>query len=152
MPKLDPEIKDLLKSIYYSSTGSAGSFSSSLPLYRVAKKQNDKVTHAQVKLFLQSNKSYVTHKRALRKFPRKRMLVFFPGEIFAADLIFFSGKSSPSNLHKTSAINVIDCFTKLAFSRALHSKKSSEVLENFQSILSEAKVIPKYLFVDDGSG
>ena len=152
MSKLDPEIKDLLKGIYYSPTGSAGSFSSLVPLYRVAKKTNDRVTYAQVKLFLQNNKSYVTHKKALRKFPRKIFQVFFPGEIFAADLIFFSGKASPSNQLKVSAINVIDCFTKRAFSRALHSKKSIEVLENFKSILTEAKVVPKYLFVDDGSG
>jgi len=151
MTELNSEVKKLLNSIYFNADGQAGSFSALAPLYSIAKSraksQNLKVTRAQVKLFLQGIKSYVDHKKVRRKFFRRKLLSVAPAEIFAGDLIFFSG-----NLHKKSALNIIDVFSKKAFSRSLRSKKSAEVLQKFKEILEEAKIAPKRLFLDQGSG
>ena len=147
MTELTVEVKKLLNSIYFNPNGLPGSFSSLRPLYSIAKSRNSKVTRAQVKLFLQGVKSYIDHKKVRRKFFRRKLLSLAPAEIFARDLIFFSG-----NLQAKSALNIIDIFSKKAFSRSLRSKKSSEVLEKFKEILEEAKIAPKRLFLDQGSG
>ena len=47
-------------------------------------------------------------------------------------------------------LNVIDCFTKFAWSIPLKDKKGLTVLEAFKKIVNESKMIPKHLWVDEG--
>ena len=47
-------------------------------------------------------------------------------------------------------LNVIDCFTKFAWSIPLKDKKALTVLEAFKKIVNESKMIPKHLWVDEG--
>ena len=42
-------------------------------------------------------------------------------------------------------LNVIDCFTKFAWSIPLKDKKGVTVLEAFKKIVDESKMIPKHL-------
>ena len=73
-------------------------------------------------------------------------MVLYPNHIWACDTIQFA----KDNHHKTYALHVIDCFSHLSKARALKDKSAREVLAKFKEILSELKVQPKFLFIDEG--
>ena len=135
------ELKQLLSRIYYDQSGSEGSFSALIPLYRVAKRLDGRITIKIVSEFLRGVKSYVSHKKSVNRFKRRSFLCLYPGEIFCLDLIFFG---------KKAILNCVDGFSKKGYSRELINKTAAETLSKFKEILDQSHVIPKFLFVDDG--
>ena len=62
------EFRALLDSIYLSTTGRAGAFSSAERLFQEAKVENSKVTRSVVNKYLRTVKSYSQHARVVRNF------------------------------------------------------------------------------------
>ena len=143
--------KDILDSIYFNQSGGAAAFSTLRPLYEAANHKDHSITVKVVKQYLMTVQPYLSHKRILRVFPRRSMsVVFYPGEYFAADLVFYLQDKSPENRNFSYCLNVVDVFSKYGYSRGLPSKHSSVVLSAFKSILDEAKTVPSFLFLDSG--
>ena len=77
---------------------------------------------------------------------------FFLFQVVCADLIFYLNDKSPQNESKSVCLNLIDTFSLKGFSRAIYDKSAKNVLSAFKSILQEAQMCPRFLFLDDGSG
>ena len=84
-----------------------------------------------------------------RKFPRRRVIVNGPNDIWGADLVEMQEWAN-KNKGFRYMLNVIDCFTKYAWSIPLKDKKGVTVLDAFKKIVKDSKMIPKHLWVDEG--
>lgn len=143
--------KTLLDNIYFDTQGRQGSFSGLNSLYREAKKLDRTISKNIVELYLRGNESYTAHKRVIRKIrPRRSLLVLYPHEIWSCDLIFYINERSVENLGATYCLNVHDVFTHYSYSRHMKSKTAKETLQKFKDVVREAKVLPRYVFVDEG--
>ena len=138
-----------MDSIYYSSSGEEGSFSSLKPLLRAAKLKDRTITTAVVRQYLQTNASYLTHKRAVYKHRRRGILALYPNHVWSCDLAFYA-KDKNANAQRGVILSVLDVFTKMAYSRSALRKTADEILKEFKSIVEEAQSLPKMLFVDIG--
>ena len=149
MKSLSEEQKQILDSIYYSSSGEEGNFSALRPLLRAAKRKDSTITNSIVREYLQSNASYLSHKRAVYKHRRRGILALYPNHVWSCDLAFFS-KDKNANSQRVVILSVLDVFTKKAYSRSALKKTAEEILKEFKSIVEEAQGLPKMLFVDRG--
>ena len=89
------------------------------------------------------------HKPIIKKFPLRRVMVYGPNEIWSADLIDMR-EFSNDNKDYNYLLNVIDIFSKYAWSLPLKTKTALEVTKAFSNILT-TKNHPKKLWVDQGS-
>jgi transposase InsO family protein len=87
------------------------------------------------------------HKRVVRKFPRRQVLVHGVNETWSADLVDMS-KFAKENKGYKWILTVIDVLSKYAWAVPLKNKKAETVLMAFQKVLEEAGTAPKYLWVD----
>ena len=142
--------KDLLERIYFSINGKEGAYSTLKPLYAAAKRCDKTITYKIVREYLQSVTPYLLHKRVVRKFRRRSLLVLSPHAIWSCDLVFYIKDKSVANQQSKFALTIQDCFSHFSYAAPLVSKSAEEVLKNFQKILQLAKVQPKSLFVDQG--
>ena len=76
-------------------------------------------------------------------------MVSGPNEIWSADLIDMR-EFSKDNKRYNYLLNVIDIFSKYAWSIPLKTKTASEVTKAFETILTN-KNLPRKLWVDQGS-
>ena len=93
--------------------------------------------------------AYSRHKDIRNKYPRRRIMVNFAGEIYSADLKDISNLSRYNNGKKFLLI-VVDAFSKMGYVRALNDKTAGSVIKGFNSILRESKKTPVFLYVDMG--
>jgi hypothetical protein len=84
-------------------------------------------------------------RRAVSKFPRRHITTLFPNQYFGADLVDMSNVKS-KNQNITFLLNVVDLFSRYAWSIPLKSKTGREVCEALKSI----GVCPENLWVDEG--
>ena len=75
-------------------------------------------------------------------------MVYGPNEIWSADLIDMK-EFSKDNKNYNYLLNVIDIFSKYAWSIPLKTKTASEVTKAFESILTKSQ--HKKLWIDQGS-
>ena len=88
---IDKDVKKLLESVYYDISGRQGSFGTVRGLYQETKPlMPKKITSEIIKKFLSGQKSYVEHRRVVRKFFRRPMLKLFPHDIWSMDTIFLT--------------------------------------------------------------
>ena len=88
------------------------------------------------------------HKPIVRKFRRRRVMIFNIDDIWSADLHDMS-KISKFNKGYTYLLNVIDLFGRYAHSIPLKTKTSKEVLNAFESLFNIKQ--PNKLWTDQGS-
>ena len=94
-----------LNKIYFSFE--KGGFASAKNLFKAAQENNVKnITISLVKDYLASIPSYNTHKRILRKIPRRRLLTYAPFQLMAADIFFLPSFKS------FAFLVVMDTFTR----------------------------------------
>ena len=141
---------NLLDKIYFNPDGEPGSFSSVIPLYKQAKKQDKTITVNIVKKYLEGNTSYLLHKRTRKKFPRRKIFKILPGDSWAADVIFYTNDKG-SNHNKQFALINTDYFSHRTAARVLQNKTGSEIVKQFRSIVEEFQATPKYLLIDKGT-
>ena len=152
---LSPERIEFFDRIYYDPTGKQGSFSEVRDLLLASKKLDPKVTTAEVKQYLRTNKTYSTHKRILRRFNRRKFLIFWPNELFQADVVYLSslakikkgGKSSPY------AFILMDLFSRKISGQLMRRKTPQEALKAFKLALKDfgVNVKPHLLHLDQGN-
>ena len=86
------------------------------------------------------------HKQARKTFPRREVTTFEPNDIWAADLVDMSNISEDNDNVKF-LLNIIDIYSRYAYSFPLKTKKASEILDAFKTL----KVLPRNLWIDQGS-
>lgn len=93
------------------------------------------------------------HKPVIKKFTKRKIVTLGVDDLWAADLVIMNQYSSENNGFKYM-INVIDTFSKYAFSEPLKTKSGIEVAKSFITIIKKAESVnhkpPKLLHTDKG--
>jgi hypothetical protein len=88
------------------------------------------------------------NKPVKKNFERRSVRALAPDELWSADLVDMSRiKNKNKNKKITFLLNIVDVYSRYAYSFPLKHKTGAEVLKAFESI----KRTPKYLWVDEGS-
>ena len=123
------------------------SFSNPQTLYKVAKKEGKyKISHSQIKKWIQKQESYSRNKRVKRNFQQGRVIVAGIDDQFDADLaslIYYADDNNGDNY----LLVVIDIFSHYAWVQPLKDKTATQIVNAFDKILSEGR-IPKELHTD----
>ena len=149
MTSISEKHKNLLDDIYYSPTGSFGSYSSYRPLYLAARKKDKSISLKIVKAYLLGNDSYLTHRRVLRKFERRSLLQIAPHDTWCLDYVVYLNDKNSNNNH-VYCLNCHDTFSHKSWARSGSTKSAEQTLSLFKQILVEAGTAPKHLFTDQG--
>ena len=135
-----------LKDIYLDPSHPA-SFSNPQTLYKVAKKEGKyKISHSQIKKWIQKQESYSRNKSVKRKFQRGRVIVAGIDDQFDADLASLVYYSDDNDGYKYLLV-VIDIFSHYAWVQPLKDKTAQHIVNAFDKILSGGR-IPKRLRTD----
>ena len=145
------EHKDLLDDIFFNQNGGRGAFGTVRGLYLESHSKDKTISYRIVKEYLKSVEPYLLHKKALRKFKRRKMLNLYVGQTWAIDLVFYIYDKSVQTKQQGYCVNVLDCFAKYGFSRPIATKTSANCLNAFKSIIAEAGMQPHALFADRGT-
>ena len=89
------------------------------------------------------------HKPVRHKFTRRNVLINEIDDVWSCDLVEMQ-EWSKENKGYRYMLNVIDVFSKYAWSIPLKDKKATTVLGAFEKIVSESKRQPKHIWVDEG--
>ena len=99
--------------------------------------------------YLRRNKAHSLFKRRRQKFPRRKIITRYPGNIVQSDLIDmqkFSGRNSGYHF----ILVVIDCFSKKLWARPLKTKRGQETAQALRSILESMKFSVQTMIFDEG--
>ena len=86
------------------------------------------------------------HKPARKNFSRREVTTTAPNDIWSIDLVDMSNISEDNDNVKF-LLNIIDVYSRYAYSFPLKSKKASEILNVFKSL----KILPKHIWSDEGN-
>ena len=146
MTQLTKDKSDYLQEIYFNPSHSA-SFESPLRLYKAVKKDNRyRITHREIKRWIQNKESYSRNKGVNRQFQRNRVVVSGIDDQWDADLASFISFADDNDNYKY-LLCVIDIFSRFAWIELLKDKKSETIVEAFNVVLSNGR-IPKRLRTD----
>lgn len=90
------------------------------------------------------------HHRVIRKFPKRKVVVFQKDEIWAIDLAQMNAFESFNDGYKY-ILCVIDVFTKYAWCIALKTKTNDVVLNAIKTVIKDSGRQPEKIWVDRGS-
>lgn len=140
---LSAKNRKLLERLYYDaqSTGSYGSVK--------ALSTASKLHQNQVRKWLQSQFTYTLHRRALKKFPRRRYMTRGMDMQHQADLVEMQPYAGENNGYRYM-LTLIDLFSRYAWAEPLKSKSADDTAKLLKKIYSTSKRIPKYLQTDAG--
>jgi len=108
---------------------------------------------AKINEFLSKNKTQSKHGRIIkRQFPRRRIIVNHPTQIFMADLIEYtrSSKMKFANRNHVYILVVIDCFSKFVWVKPLKKKNKTITSKAFAEIFDELDNYPNTIITDEG--
>ena len=135
-----------LKDIYLDPSHPA-SFGSPDRLYKIAKKEGKhKISHSQIKRWIQKQESYSLNKGVKRKFQRGRVVVEGIDDQFDIDLASLIYYADDNDGYKYLLV-VIDIFSRYGWVEPLKDKTAKEIVKAFDKILQEGR-IPKRLRSD----
>lgn len=117
-------------------------------VYRHWKQKFPELTLKLVKTLLSKNEGYTRHRQTKRG-KTNPIYCYSKRQTFSIDLV------DCQNIHKDNGdvkflLNVIDNFTKYAWSEPLRNKTRDVVLQAFKKIIKECKIKPKSVFADSG--
>ena len=98
---------------------------------------------------MSQKRSISLHKRKIRNFRRRPIIVPGPYHSISADLIDYQMFSRSNHGYKY-ILCVIDMFSRFNYTRPLHSKKAQEVANKLEEIISSMKFIPRFFTSDKG--
>ena len=132
-----------LEDIYLDPSHPA-SFSNPQTLYKVVKKEGKhKISHSQIKKWIQKKESYSRNKNVKRKFQRGRVIVAGIDDQFDADLALLVYYADDNDGYKYLLV-VIDIFSHYAWVQPLKDKTAPQIVNAFDKILSGGR-IPRHL-------
>ena len=102
-----------------------------------------------VRAFMNQKRSLSIHKRRIKNFQRRPIIVPGPYHSISADLVEYQPLSR-LNSGYNYILNVIDMFSRMAFARPLKTKTAFEVSEALDDIISSMQFIPKFFTSDKG--
>ena len=102
-----------------------------------------------VKAFMEQKKSISLHKRKIRNFSRRPIIVPGPFHSVCADLIDYQRFSRKNHGYKY-ILCMVDMFSRMNYVRPLHTKKASEVSKQIDDILSSMQFVPRFFTSDKG--
>ena len=102
-----------------------------------------------VRAFMNQKRSISIHKKRIKNFTRRQIIVPGPFHSISADLIDYQSYSR-INSGYNYILNVIDMFSRMAFARPLKTKTALEVSEALDEIISSMQFIPKFFTSDKG--
>ena len=102
-----------------------------------------------IKKWSLDQETYTLHKPVNKKFKRKSIITTFIDELWQADLCDLKDLAKYNKGYKY-LLNVIDCFSKYAWSMPLKTKTGREVTDAFQQIVEKDGRIPMKLNTDKG--
>lgn len=135
-------MEDILKKIYYSpETGFTGAYK----LWRLAKKENKKISKKFVQKWLGKQEVYQTSKKNSGKLGS--FIPYYPLHEFQIDLIYLDNK----HLNKASyGLVAIDAFSKKATIKLIKKKNAEEVVKAMREVLGTLGK-PEMVYADEGS-
>jgi hypothetical protein len=89
------------------------------------------------------------HKRVVKKIKRRQVITNGPNDVWAIDLVDM-GEWKDDNDGMPFMLNVIDAFTRYAWSVPLQDKSAETVTSAFKKILEDNEESPKRLWADQG--
>ena len=102
-----------------------------------------------IRLYLRKNQTHSLHKSKRKKFPRRRIITYFPGQILQTDLIDMQ-KFSTQNSGFNYILVVIDCFSKFLWCAPIKNKTAVLTADGLKIIFSKMKFIVQTLIFDEG--
>lgn len=141
--------KKLLLERLYKDVHSPVAYTSAEPLLRAARKQNKKITRADVHTFLSTQRAYTLHRQAKRKY--KRLPTLAPGlhTEWQADLSVFD-RLVRNNRGFRYLLVCIDVLSRQLFVEPVKSKSSGDMISAFEHIFERSKYVPWKLLTDQG--
>ena len=135
-----------LKDIYLDPSHPA-SFGSPDRLYKIVKKEGKhKISHSQIKKWIQKQESYSLNKGLKRKFQRGRVVVEGIDDQFDIDVASLIYYADDNDGYKYLLV-VIDIFSCYGWVEPLKDKTAIEIVKAFDKVLQEGR-IPKRLRSD----
>jgi hypothetical protein len=89
------------------------------------------------------------HKRVVKNFPRRKVIVFHVDDIWSLDLVDMR-KFANENKGNEYLLNIIDCFSRYAWSIPIKNKTAETVISALEDVFTTSKRIPKKLWTDKG--
>lgn len=89
------------------------------------------------------------HRRVVRKFQRRSVIVAGINHTWGADLVDMSEWASQNDGYKWMLV-VVDIFTRYAYVEPMKTKTAREVLATFKKIVRDAGTKPRFLWSDRG--
>ena len=94
-------------------------------------------------------KSISLHKRKIRNFSRRPIIVPGPFHSISADLIDYQRFSRKNHGYKY-ILCIVDMFSRMNYVRPLHTKKASEVASKIDDIITSMQFVPRFFTSDKG--
>ena len=91
-----------------------------------------------VRSFMNQKRSISLHRKRIKNFKRRQIIVPGPFHTISADLIDYQ-KIRTSNNNYRFILTVIDCFSRMAYAKALKRKTAQEVSEKLEEIIENAE-------------
>ena len=98
---------------------------------------------------LRQNHVYSLHGPRRKKFPHRKLIVYYPGQIVQMDLVDMQ-KISTKNKNFKYILMIIDCFSKKLWAVPLKSKRGDEVARNLKEIFETMKNPIQTVIFDEG--
>ena len=138
--------EEYLSKIYFDPSHPV-SYEGPRRLYDFVKKEGKyRLSHGQIKKWLQKQNSYSINTTAKRNFQRSRVIVSGIDDQFDADLASFIPYSNDNDGFKYLLV-VIDIFSRYAWVEPIKDKTANEIVKAFDKIISEGR-IPRRLRTD----
>ena len=102
-----------------------------------------------IKIYLRNNVTHSLHRSKRKKFPRRRIISHFPGQIIQSDLIDMQKYSTKNNGFNFILV-VIDCFSKFLWCVPMKNKSAKETSLGLRSIFSKMKYPVQTIIFDQG--
>ena len=99
--------------------------------------------------YLRKNRIHSLHRPKRHKFPRRKIITRYPGNILQSDLIDMQ-KYSMKNSGYNFILVVIDCFSKKVWVKPLKTKRGDETAAALRSIFLSMRYPIQSLIVDEG--
>ena len=99
--------------------------------------------------YLRKNETHSLHKSLRKKFPRRKIITHYPGQIVQSDLIDMQNISG-SNSGYNYILVVIDCFSKKLFLEPLKSKRGEETAYALRKIFERCPFLIQSFISDEG--
>lgn len=102
-----------------------------------------------VKSFMNQKTSISLHKRRIRNFKRRKIIVPGPYHSISCDLIDYSMYARQNNGYKY-ILCCVDMFSRFSYAKPLRNKTAEAVAKELDSIISSMQFVPKFFTSDKG--